>query len=153
MAYEMEVRTLQSQPVASIRVTTTPAEIGSTLGQLLPEIWRHLEKLGVHPAGPPFARYHAHDAGQVDLEAGLPVPGPIAGDERIAAGELPAGEVVTTWHVGPYDTLSRAYEAVEAWIKERGREPAGAPWEVYWTDPGEVPDPNEWKTELLWPVH
>ena len=25
-------------------------------------------------------------------------------------------------------------------------------WEVYWTDPGEVPARAEWKTEVCWPL-
>ena len=28
----------------------------------------------------------------------------------------------------------------------------GAPWEVYISDPGEVPDPAEWITEIVHPL-
>jgi AraC family transcriptional regulator len=29
---------------------------------------------------------------------------------------------------------------------------AGAPWETYLTDPAEVPDPAEWRTEVVYPA-
>lgn len=76
----------------------------------------------------------------------------MAGEDRGSAGTLPGGEVAATWHAGPYDTLAAAYGALEAWMEEQDRKPAGAPWEVYRTDPGETPDPAAWKTEVLWPI-
>jgi AraC family transcriptional regulator len=48
--------------------------------------------------------------------------------------------------------LQQAYGAVEQWIAANGYEPAGAPWEVYLNDPGDHPDPKDWKTEIFWPV-
>jgi effector-binding domain-containing protein len=152
MSPQVEIKTLQPQTTVAIRTITTPAEIGPTMGQLLPEIWAYLEQQGVPAAGPPFARYHDFNDDRADLEAGFPVAAPVAGDGRIVAGELPGGEVAVAWHVGPYDTLSQAHHAVEAWIAEQGRAMAGAPWEVYWTDPGENPDPATWRTEVVWPV-
>ena len=152
VTHEIGTREVQPQTTACIRVTTTPAEIGPVMGQILPEVWGYLEEQGVHPAGPPFARYHAYQENQVDLEAGFPVSKPVAGAGRIAAGALPGGEVAVAWHVGPYDTLPTTYKAVEAWSQSQNREPAGSPWEVYWTDPGETPDTEEWRTEVIWPV-
>ena len=38
MAYTFEVKTIQPQAVASIRVDTTPAEIAATFAQILPEV-------------------------------------------------------------------------------------------------------------------
>ena len=29
---------------------------------------------------------------------------------------------------------------------------AGPAREIYLTDPGEVPDPKDWKTQLVWPI-
>jgi AraC family transcriptional regulator len=55
-------------------------------------------------------------------------------------------------HAGPYDTLQEAYAALETWMESEGLPPAGPPWESYITDPGEHPDPKDWKTEVSWPV-
>jgi effector-binding domain-containing protein len=152
MAYEIEIKEIESQPTIGIRVTILPSELSEAMGEILPEVWSYLESRGIYPASPPFARYYAYGADAVDMEAGFAVAAPLSGDGRIVAGELPGGQVATTWHVGPYDTLTQAYDALRAWLKEQQWEEAGAPWEVYWTDPGEVPDPAAWRTEVLWPV-
>jgi AraC family transcriptional regulator len=55
-------------------------------------------------------------------------------------------------HSPYYDGLNEANAAVYAWIQEQGLVVAGPPWEVYVTDPGEVPDPQDWRTEIFWPV-
>ena len=37
-------------------------------------------------------------------------------------------------------------------MSANGLKPAGDAWEVYLTDPGEVPDQAGWQTESNWPV-
>ena len=152
MAYEIEIREAGPQPVLSIRVTTTLAEISSVLGGLYQEVFGYAGSIGVAPSGPPFARYHSVEAGEADLDAGVPVSQPVEGKGRVVAGELTGGRVAVTWHIGPYDTIAGAYDALQAWMKEQGVEPAGPSWEVYWTDPNEVQDPSQWKTEVIWPI-
>ena len=75
-----------------------------------------------------------------------------SGQGEIVADTLPGGPVATTTHMGPYDTLTEAYAAIEQWIAAEGLVAAGAPWEAYVTDPGDYPDPKDWKTEVFWPV-
>jgi effector-binding domain-containing protein len=48
--------------------------------------------------------------------------------------------------------LPEAYQALCAWIAAQGKEGNGAPWESYITDPGELPDPKDWRTEVYWPL-
>lgn len=60
--------------------------------------------------------------------------------------------MAVTWHVGPFDQIVAASEAVLAWLDERSLMATGIPWEVYWTDPRQVPDTANWKTELVYPV-
>lgn len=48
--------------------------------------------------------------------------------------------------------LPQTYRAMEAWVLEQGRSPAGAPMEVYLTDPGEHPDPRTGETEVVLPL-
>ena len=104
-------------------------------------------------------RYHTFTQTETDLELGIPVVAPIAGEGRIAGGELPGGRAITTWHIGPHDTLADAYARMQAWLKEHGREPDGAPWEVYyWIDPNQYrgpaawPDSTSWRTQLIQPI-
>jgi len=99
--------------------------------------------------GPPFARFYSVDP-EFDFEVGLPVPEPIARLGRIVPSELPGGEVAVAEHRGA-DT-SAAYGELRAWIEANGREAAGMPWEVSYSDPQEVPDPADWRIEVVWPI-
>ncbi|MHB0858136.1 MAG: GyrI-like domain-containing protein [Anaerolineae bacterium] len=152
MDYVVELKDANVQPAACIRTTTTWRELSATIGRMLYEISRYLEDLGLPPAGPPFVRYHISLAEELDIEVGLPLMTLVEGRPPVYAGELPGGTVASTIHRGAYDTLRMAYEALEAWMKDHGYSPAGPPWEVYWTDPGELLDPGEWRTEVVWPV-
>jgi len=154
MIYTIETKTLQPQSMVSIRARTIPNQISETLGHIFGEIQSYLIQQGIKPAGPPFALYHTYEEDCVDLEAGLPVSEPVTSIEsgRMVARELPGGQVATTWHRGPYETLMQAHQAIEEWTKEHNRFSAGAPWEVYWTDPGEEPDSSQWKTEVFRPL-
>jgi hypothetical protein len=31
-------------------------------------------------------------------------------------------------------------------------QPGGAPWESYVTDPADFPNPDDWRTEIYWPL-
>ena len=48
--------------------------------------------------------------------------------------------------------MTETRQQVERWIEEHGYQVAGAPWESYVTDPAEVPDPADWRTEVCWPL-
>jgi effector-binding domain-containing protein len=152
MDYEIEVKNVSPQPVVSIRTKCKPGAIKETLSDLLPSSFTHVMARGKHPAGPPFTRFHRFTPEEVELEGGCPVTEHVDGDGRVEAGELPGGEVAATVHVGPYETLSEAYAALEEWVKLNGRRQKGAPWEVYWSDPGQETDPGRWKTEILMPI-
>jgi effector-binding domain-containing protein len=54
--------------------------------------------------------------------------------------------------VGPYDRLKDAHESLRKHVETNGLKPRGGPWEIYWTDPGVVPDPSKWRTQLFIPI-
>jgi effector-binding domain-containing protein len=152
MPYEITVKELAPQPMVSIRTTCHAAVIGSTLAEILPEVFRYIRENDVYPCGPPFTRYHGFSDTEVDIEGGMPVKTPLPGKARIRAGELPGGRVATTIHIGPYERLPEAHDALHAWMREQEVEPAGPQWECYISDPGKEPDPNKRQTELVWPI-
>lgn len=152
MGYEIEVEEIQPRATVGIRFTTTRPELGAQMEPALNEVWRYLERQGVKVAGPPFARYYDATPEHLDLEVGFPVSSPQAGEDRIISGGLSGGTVAVTWHHGTYEALGEAHEALAAWIAQRGYAQAGAPWEVYWTDPNAILDPDVWKTEVIWPI-
>jgi effector-binding domain-containing protein len=152
MSYQVEIKKVPEQHVVSIRIQCHVAELGAILSEILPEVWRYVRNNGVAPVGPPFTRYHGFSDDRVDIEGGLPIGKPLPGEGRIIAGVLPGGSVAATVHTGPYDKLPDAHDALHEWIEQNKKDSAGPQWEVYWTDPGLEPNPEKWKTELMWPV-
>jgi AraC family transcriptional regulator len=82
----------------------------------------------------------------------MPIAAPVPGGGDVVADTLPGGLAAMTTHSGPYDKLTEAHAAVQAWIEEHGLAASGAPWESYVTDPADYPDPADWKTEVFWPI-
>lgn len=138
---------------AVMRATLPVAEIGPWLGAAYGAIAKAVTESGAAIIGMPFARYHRRGeaAAEFDVEAGFPVDRAIDSVGDILPSVLPAGNVATTIHVGPYDEMAPTYEALYRWVRERSAEPAGDPWEVYRTDPGAEPDPAKWQTEVVLP--
>jgi len=130
MAYEIEVRELQPQTVVAVRVSVPVEAIPTIMGEVFGEVYAYVGRAGLTPAGMPYARYHSFGAEEMDMEVGSPVAGPAEGEGRIVSGELPGGTAAVTWHIGPYDTIVAAYDAITAWMQQHGREPAGAPGEA-----------------------
>lgn len=142
----------QQQHVASIRVKCKPADLSKQLAILLPEVMAHVQAVGAKMAGAPFSRYHKMGEAEIELEAGIPVKAPFEEKGRVKNGTLPAGKAASCWHVGPYHGLGKAHQGLGAWVATQKLTPRGGPWEVYWTDPGMVPDPKKWRTQLFAPV-
>jgi effector-binding domain-containing protein len=60
---------------------------------------------------------------------------------------LPAGEVATAVHRGPYDRLGDTHQAIHDWCAGHERTLAGPRWEVYgdWHE-----DPAQLETEVYY---
>jgi hypothetical protein len=156
-AVVVEERTPQS--VLSTRANVPVAQLTQAQGDSLLALWSLMQQRAVMPVGPPFVRYHTFGETEADLETGIPVAEALAGEGRVAAGELPGGAAITTWHLGSHDGLADAYGRLGAWLQANGREADGAAWEVYWwidpsvePDPATWPPPTEWRTQLVQPI-
>ena len=150
--YTIETRVLaDDQPTAAMFTTLGVDEIGPWLGTAYGTVAGYLGRFGVGPVGMPYARYHRRDDGRFDVEAGFAATTPVPGEGDVEPSEFPAGDVAVTVHVGPYDDMAPAYDAIAAWLAGHHAVAAGDPWEVYFTDPSEVPDPAQWRTEVVQP--
>ena len=147
----MEIKQLEQRHTATIRVEHVD-DVGRVLGDVLPTIFAHLGAQGVAPTYPPFARFHGGKPGDWDMEAGVGVPAPIVETARVKAGLLPATRAAVAWHRGPFDKLPDAWMKLRDEAEARGLNSASGPWEVYWSNPKEVKDPNDLQTELIYPI-
>lgn len=154
MEYEVKVRDTVAQPMVSVRGHTPTAGMPEFFQRAYGEMFGLLGQLGVRPAGMPVTIYHDQEfkVEDVDLEVAVPIAEPVEGAGRVAAGTLPGGPVAYTLHVGPYDEIGGAYRALADWTAAQGREMAGPPRECYLVSPGETQNPNEYRTEVIWPI-
>ncbi len=66
---------------------------------------------------------------------------------------MPACDVATALHVGPFDQIAAAYLAIGEWLQENGMQSDGAMWEIYLTDPESEPDPAKWQMMVYYPIN
>jgi len=136
----------------SIREVVPNAQIGPKMGQIFGELMAYFGKSKVMITGPPFAMYHSFDQEETDMEVGFPVAEPHKGAGRIRSSTLPGGKVVTATHVGPYEKLMDTYTEMQKWMEAKGLKPKKVMWERYMNGPDTVKDPNEYITQLFWPI-
>ena len=149
---EPRLETRPSQTVLVQRHTVPMAEVAQAMGQSLPAALGACQTHGLQMAGPPMSLYPEMDGETCTLEAGIPVVGPVEAPEGFDVVEARGGEVAVFLHAGGYDTLGQTWMKAFEWVKGQGRELSGAPWERYLTDPGEVADPADWRTEICLPL-
>ena len=148
MPYDIEVRHLARTPTLTIHAEIAQSEIQATMGASFGALFGYAGRNGVQPTGV-FARYHAFEP-KIVMDVGVMLPRALGGEGNIEAGEIAEGDAAVTLHVGPYDAMAPAYEAVQAWIAANGRSAAGPPMEIYLSPP-DVP-PDEVKTEVVFPL-
>lgn len=140
------------QPILLIRRRIARPELQGMLAECFGKLFGHGHTAGLPVAGWPVARYLSVGPGLWTVEAAMPVATATAGEGEMEAGTLPAGPVAVGVHAGPYEQLPETYAAIEKWMADNGVRAGGAPWESYVTDPGQHPDPKDWKTEVYWPL-
>jgi AraC family transcriptional regulator len=141
-----------AQPILYIRRRIARGELQGMLAECFGTLFAHCQRNGVALAGAPTARYVSTGPGLWTVEAAMVLAAPTEGEGEMQSGTLPGGPTAVAIHGGPYDQLVDTNAAVERWIEAHGFSVGGPPWEVYVTDPGEFPNPADWKTEVCWPL-
>ncbi len=141
MRYEVQPTELMAQPTAVVRGHADVPDIGDFLGRAYGRVMAAAGEQGLDITGAPFGYYRFTDKGGFDIEAGFPVSGPILPSGDVEPSELPGGTCAKTLHVGAYDQVSAAHEALGKWVTDNGQVPSGDPWECYLDGP-DVPEPR-----------
>lgn len=146
------VETIEVQPAAAISAEVPMAELRDVFDRGFPAVVRAIEAQGLTIARPPFGFYPRLPTATVAVTVGFPVVGTFVADGAVEPFELPAGRAVTATHVGPYDTLEQTYDELLAWARAEELTLAAGMWETYLSDPSAEPDPNTWRTLIVWPL-
>jgi effector-binding domain-containing protein len=151
--YQVSSRVFPEQPTLVMFAKVTVSEIPQFLGKAYGAVTSQVTRSGLTFVGPPFARCRALDDeySEFEIEAGFPVDRQAHAAGEVEPSTLPAGLAAVVTHIGSYDQMMPAYEAIASWIAEHNGVVDGAPWEIYYTDPNEQPDPATWRTEIVQP--
>lgn len=143
--YTVEIKNSPAMNVLVKRAMMGVDEFGKYYGTL----FERVPKEQVTPTGLNGARYHDkefnHESSDVEVFIGIM-------EQEKADVVMEPCRCAMTLHRGGYSTLSEAYGAVVSWILENGYEMDGAPFELYIKTQFDSLSPDEWETEVYFPV-
>jgi effector-binding domain-containing protein len=113
-------------------------------------------KTGGKPLGPCFAFYYQDPekspAKDLTCKIGFPTAEDAKGSDPVKIEKLPVTTNAVLTYKGPYEGSAEPWIAISKWIPEHGYEIVGAPSEVYLKGPGDNVKPDEYITEIHYPV-
>lgn len=146
------VETVDPHHAAVVRAEVPMAELREVFDRGFTAVMHAVQSQGVAIVGPPFGYYPGMPGETVAVLVGFPVARSITAEGGVEPFELPAGLAVTGTHVGPYEALAQTYEQLMSWTADAGLTLAAGMWESYLSDPRSEPDPNTWRTLIVWPL-
>lgn len=143
--YTIEIKNSPVLNVLANRAMMGVDEFGKYYGTL----FERVPKEHVTPTGLNGAKYYDEEFNHEssDVEVFIEIQ-----EKEKADAVLESLECAMTIHHGGYSTLSEAYGAVVSWIIENGYEIAGAPFELYIKTQFNSPSPEDWETEVYFPI-
>lgn len=152
MKYDIVIKTIEPVRVASLR-DIIPSY--SEQGHLWRELGEHIQKNNAKIVPPCMVIYHGpgYKEEGVDAEVIEPIIGDLSDTDRIKIKFLEGvKEMACVVHKGSFQTLHMAYSAISNWIEENGYEIIGSQRELYLKGEWITNDPNEYVTEIQFPV-
>lgn len=146
----IRLETLPHRPLAVVRRRARASQLARMVPDSCGLVWHYLREQQVSGAGRHVALYW--DA-EINLEVGVELDTPFAGNGDVVASATPAGRVATATHLGPYPGLHQTHAAIRHWCAEHGFELAGPSWEIYghWEDSWNR-NPAEIRTDVFYLV-
>ena len=153
MIYNVTVKTIPARRVASVRMTVPSYENeGIAWGVLCEET----DRMHLVPDDPCLCCAVFHDdeykESDVDIEVTKSVIGDYPDTEHVRFRTEPAARVASAIHNGSYRGLDAAMGNVARWVQENGYEIAGPTFFIYHVSPHETENPDEFVTEICYPV-
>ena len=160
-AYEVTVEGIKEYGGGYYLYTTTAStmtEMSERMGVMLGKVYGFATENNITMTGMPFTIYNRWDKlnGTAIYSSAIPVSERIIITEGdVLCGYMEPHTALKTVLKGNYTHLPDAYDKAESYIMENNliRDPGHNFFEVYANDPGEVPNPAEWVTEIYIPVY
>jgi effector-binding domain-containing protein len=137
---------LQARPFAFTEGKAGRDEIYSAILGSLGVVKRELDKAGVKPAGRPIAVFVEADDSGFRYHAGYPIAA--APDDKtslsdaVKIGLTPSGKAMRFEHLGSYADIDATYDAITAYLDEKGIDAQDSFVEEYANDVKDADDPT-----------
>ncbi|ATQ66492.1 MULTISPECIES: GyrI-like domain-containing protein [Methylosinus] len=129
---------IPARPVARLRGQGTWTDGLKTLGEAVAKTKAAAEKAGLKADGRPLVAFTETDDNGFHFEAMLPLAKAPEGkpklDSGVEIGASPAGKALKFQHRGPYAEIDSTYEAITAFLDEKGLDTKNLFVEEYLTD-------------------
>jgi effector-binding domain-containing protein len=137
---------LTGRPAAFIEGKATWEEGFSAIMGAIDSINGELAKAGLKPAGRPLGVFLETDDAGFRYRATVPIESIPAGKtqltDAVKFGETPAGKAMKFEHRGSYEDIDSTYEAITAYLDEKGLEEQNLFYEEYLNDVKSPDDPT-----------
>lgn len=149
-----ELAVVEPQTTAVIRgvVPATRAELSRFFDRAFRALPAAIIAQSVPMTGPAFSFHRRPPAETMDLEVGFPTGRPISPTGEIVPSSLPGGRVARVTHHGGYEGLPAAWDRLRQWIEANGYRAGSMMWEFYVDEPSPAVNPDDLRTELVWPL-
>jgi effector-binding domain-containing protein len=141
-----ETLELTARPAAYFEGKASRDEVYSAIMASLAIVRGELDKAGLKPAGHPLAIFLTADDNGFTYRAEIPIQAIPEGKTQLSPsvkfGQTPAGKAMKFEHRGAYDDIDATYEAITAYLDEKGVDAQDIFMEEYLNDVKTTDDPN-----------
>jgi len=151
--YDIVIKNMEPMRVLTLRDIIPNYQ---SVGMLFNEAMEAIQRLKLAPVGPPMASYYddGYKESDVDVEVLFPIAdgADMPEDARVKVRDMDGFEAASLMRIGPYDNFRPAYEALLKWVNENGHEVVSPPLEVYVRGPESGVEPDQYMTEIVFPI-
>jgi len=152
MKYDVTLKTMPQRYVASLRrIIPAYQDEGMLWNQMSDELGCALQM--ANPSYP-IAVFHDDDFknSDVDVEIQITVQEQHNNTENVIFKTVEPFEIASAVYKGSYEQINEVNESVAAWVSDNGYDYNGPMFNIYHVSPGHDPNPENWVTEVCYPI-
>jgi len=153
MNYNVSVKNIPQRYAATVHMTIPSYEDEGMAWQVLEE---ETSSMNLVPTDPCLtaAAFPGDESKEenVELIVWKTVRGTYSDTEHVKFKTLPAVKVASCTVKGSYDQMNDCYAAVIGWVNDNGYQSAGPMFNLYHVSPHETQNPDEFVTEVCFPI-
>ncbi|WP_444659076.1 MerR family transcriptional regulator [Caproiciproducens sp. R2] len=153
MSYNVILKTLPERYVASVRQIIPAYDQEGMLWHIL---MKETAPLNIQDGDPCYTLAIFHDGeykeSNVDVEVQKSVRGSYPDTGHVVFKTEPPVLIASATYQGSYEKVDEVNEAVANWVQDNGYDFNGLSFNIYHVSPHETQNPEEWVTEVCYPV-